>query len=58
MTFSESAQKVPGRNNKLSFFSQYDCEGSLGTDVLAQDIARLPGTGEKKFGYRFPPQQW
>ena len=55
MASSESAQKVPGSNNRLPFFSQHDCEGSWGTDVLAQDVSRLPDTGERMFGYCFPP---
>ena len=47
MACSESAQNVPDSNNRLPFFSQYDCEGSSGTDVLAQDVVKLPGTGRE-----------
>ena len=35
MASTGSAQNVPGSNDILPFFSQYDCEGSSGTDVLA-----------------------
>ena len=47
MACTESAQKVPGSHDRLPFFSQYDCEGSSGTDVRAQDVSQLPGTGER-----------
>ena len=55
MASTESAQKVRGSNDRLPFYSQYDCEGSSGTDVRAQDVSQLPGTGERMFGYCFPP---
>ena len=55
MASTESAQKVRGSNDRLPFYSQYDCEGSSGTDVLAQDVSRLPGKGERMFGYCLPP---
>ena len=38
----------------MPFFSQYDCPEFSGVDVLAQDVSRLPGTGEQAFGYCFP----
>lgn len=55
MASSESAQRDPGSNDRLPFFSQHDCEGSSGVNVLAQDVSRVPGTGVKMFGYCFPP---
>ena len=57
MASTESAQKVRGNNDRLPFYSQYDCEGSSGTDVLAQDVSRLPGKGERMFGYCSPPSK-
>ena len=55
MASSESTQRVPGRYNILPFFSQYDCEGSSGTDEFAHDVSRLPGMDEQMFVYCFPP---
>ena len=55
MDSTDSDQKVPGSNDRLPFFPQYDCEGSSGTDVLTQDVSRLPGKGERMFGYCLPP---
>ena len=52
MASTASAQRIPGSSHTLPFFSQYDCPGS---DVLAQDVCRLPRTGEKAFGYYFSP---
>ena len=39
----------------LNFFSQYDCDGSAGTDVLAHDVSIVPGTRVLAFGFCFPP---
>ena len=39
----------------LPFFSRYDCAGSAGTDVFAQDVSILPGTRGPAFGFCFPP---
>ena len=50
-----SAQRIPGSSHTLPFFSQYDCPESLGVDVSAQDVSRLPRTGEQTLGYCFPP---
>ena len=55
MASTASAQRIPQSTETLPFFSQYDCEGSLGVDVLAQDVSRVPITGEPAFGYCFPP---
>lgn len=38
------------------FFSPYDCAGSSGLNVLAQDVSRIPGSGEPAFGFCFPPR--
>ena len=40
------------------FFSQYDCAGPVGTDVLAQDVSIVPGTTASAIGFRFPPLSW
>ena len=53
MASTASAQRTPRSSRKLTFFSQYDCEESLGVHVVAQDVARLPGTGGQAFGYSF-----
>ena len=55
MASTVSAQRIPGSSHTLPFFSQYDCPGSSGVDVLAQDVSRLPHTGGQAFGYCFPP---
>ena len=54
MASTASAQRIPRSSRTLPFFSQYDCAESLGVDVLAQDVSRLPGTGGQAFGYYFP----
>ncbi|CAM9559979.1 unnamed protein product [Pylaiella littoralis] len=49
-----SAQRSPLTGLRLPFFSRYDCEGSLGRDVLAQNVAVVPPTGTPAFGFCFP----
>ena len=39
----------------LPFFSQYDCAGSAGTDVVAQDVSVVPDTGVPASGFCSPP---
>ena len=41
---SASVQPSPVTGEPLPFFSRYYCEGSAGVDMLAQDVAILPGT--------------
>lgn len=59
MASTESAQRIPfGATNEgasLPFFSRYQCEGSKGVDFLAQDVATMPESGNRAFGYCFPP---
>lgn len=55
MACTASVQRSPQNGEALPFFSQYDCAGSGGLDVLAQDVARVPGTSIPAFGYCFPP---
>ena len=55
MASTSSVQCIPGSSRALPLFSQYDCEGSSGVDVLAQDVSRLPGSEVQAFGYCFPP---
>ena len=54
MASTVSAQRIPQGARTLPFFSQYDCAGSSGVDVFAQDVSRVPGTGEPVFGLCFP----
>ena len=39
----------------VAFLSQYTCADTVGVDVLAQDVAVLPGTHEEAFGFDCPP---
>lgn len=55
MASDASTQRVPGSGASLSFFSRYDCDGSNGVDVFAQDVSLQPGSGDRAFGYCFPP---
>ena len=52
-----AASVLPSRasGEVLPLFSQYDCAGSAGTDVLAQDVSIVPGTTAPAFGLCFPP---
>lgn len=55
MACSASAQRSPSGGQVLPFFSQYDCPGSAGSDVLAQDVSLVPGADTLAFGFCFPP---
>ena len=55
MASTESARRIPRSTGILPLFSQYDCPGSCGVDALAQDVSKVPVTGEQAFGYCFPP---
>jgi len=55
MACTTSAQLSPQTGDRLPFFSHFSCPDSAGVDVLAQDVAFLPGTTEPAFGYCFPP---
>lgn len=61
MASTESAQVIPPgaplSGTRLLFFSQYQCAGSAGADVLAQDVStrKVPGALFPAFGYCFPP---
>ena len=55
MVCTASVLRSPVSGEALPFFSQYDCAGSAGTDVLAQDVSIVPGTTAPAFGLCFPP---
>ena len=55
MACTASVVRSPLSGEALPFFSQHDCAGSAGTDVLAQDVAIVPGTTVPAFGFCFPP---
>ena len=55
MASDASAQRIPESDVVLPFFSRYDCEGSSGVDVFAQDVSLRPGSLDRAFGYCFPP---
>lgn len=53
MAWIASAQRSPLTGDSLRSFWRYDCAGSKGVDVLAQDVAVLPGTSEPVFSVCF-----
>lgn len=55
MACTASVPTSPVTGRSLPFFSRYSCPGSAGRDVLAQDVAVMPGTTVPAFGYCFPP---
>ena len=55
MTCTASVLRSPVSGEALPFFSQYDCTGSAGTDVLARDVLIVPGTTTPAFGFCFSP---
>lgn len=55
MTCTASALRPPESDHSLPFFSQYDCAGSAGTDVLAQDVSLLLGWCTPAFRFCPPP---
>lgn len=55
MACTASAQRSPVTGVTLPFFSRYHCEGTSGVDVLAKNLAVLPGTAVPAFGFCFPP---
>ena len=55
MACTASVLRSPFSGEALPFFSQYDCAGSAGTDVFAQDVSIVPGTRVPAFGFCFPP---
>lgn len=55
MACTSSAQASPITGLRLPFFSRFSCPGSAGTDMLAQNVAVMPGTSMQAFGYCFPP---
>ena len=56
MACAASVLRSPVSGEALPFFSQYDCAGSAGTDVLAQDVSIVPGkTTDPAFGCCFAP---
>ena len=56
MVCTASVLRSPVSGEALPFFSQYDCAGSAGTDVLAQDVLIEPGTRAPAFCFCFPPR--
>lgn len=55
MACAASAQCSPDTGAQLPFFSRYHCAGTSGVDVVAQNLAVLPGTDIPAFGFCFPP---
>lgn len=56
MASDASVQCGPRGCPSWPFFSRYDCRGSSGVYVLAQDISVLPGTSDPASGYcSLPP---
>ena len=53
MLSTQSAQVTPG-GTRLPFFSTYHCQDSAGVDVFAQDVAFVPGSRTRAFGFGFP----
>ena len=57
MPSTASAQRVPPSPQASPSFSRYASAGSsvVEVDVLAQDVARIPGTGEPAVGCYLAP---
>ena len=55
MACNASAQRSPVTGEQLPFFSRFHCDGTSGMDMLAQDVAKMPGRGGRAFGFCFPP---
>lgn len=55
MACNASVQLSPATGEPLPLFSRFHCEGAAGTDMLAQDVAVMPGGGGVAFGFCFPP---
>lgn len=59
MATTASAQRIPagnvGEGSSLPFYSRYNTAGSSGTDVLSQNINKMPGSQRECFGFCFPP---
>ena len=55
MACAASGQISPVTGRQLPFFSRFNCPGSAGRDMLAQNVAVMPGTQRPAFGYFFPP---
>ena len=53
MACAASGQISPVTGRQLPFFSRFNCPGSAGRDMLAQNMAVMPGTQRPAFGY-FP----
>ena len=61
MALTESAQRGPGSTGTLTFFSQYDYEGSSGVDVLSPCLRtslEFPARGNPPPGTVFRHQSW
>ena len=54
MACTASVLLSPVSGEALPFISHYDCAGSAGTDLLAQDTSIVPGTPTPAFGFCFP----
>jgi len=58
MASSENAHlgtaDASGQQQRLSFFSLYNCEGSSGVGVLSHSVAATPGLADAAFGFAFP----
>ena len=55
MACKASVLRPPLTEEALPFFSQFDCAGSAGADVFAQDVSIVPDTGGPAFGFCFIP---
>ena len=56
MACTASVLQFPVSLETLPFFSQYDCAGSAGTDLLTQHLSIVPGTTTPAFHFVSQPQ--
>lgn len=55
MATPASAQRLPGKDVPLPFYSRFHTQGCAGVDVLSQDLRHRPGSSEACYGFVFPP---
>ena len=55
MACTASVLQSPFTGGALPFFSPYDCAGSAGTNVFAQDVSFVPDTYSPAFEFCLPP---
>lgn len=54
MATPASAQRLPGREQALRFYSRFRTEGREGVDALGQDLSKIAGSTDPSFGFLFP----